>query len=161
MKINRTVLLALVSSALLATGAYAHFDGDKGQRGRHFDGPGFGMPMPGMMLGRIADHLDLDDVQRESVRNIMSAARPEMEALRERFRANHEALRALAAGDPEIQNIAISNGELATEATLLFARVHGEIDAVLTDEQRAQIAEFRERRSERRAERAERRQNRL
>ena len=158
MKTNNALLLALVSSAVLATGAYAHFEGDKGARDRHFGGPGFGMPPIGMMIGRMADHLDLDDAQRENVRNIMSAARPEIESLRDKFRENHEALRTLAAGDPEVQNIAIANGELATEATLLFARVRGEIDAVLTDEQRAQIAEFKERRSERRA---ERRQDRL
>ena len=154
MKRNRAVLLAVVSSAVLATAAYAHFDGNKGPHDRHFGGPGFGMPEPGMMIDRMARHLDLDDAQRDSVDNIMSAARPEFEALREKVHANREALRTLAANDPEIQNIAVANGELATEATLLFARVRGEIDAVLTDEQRAQLAEFKERRFDR----AERRQ---
>ncbi|MDH4047093.1 MAG: Spy/CpxP family protein refolding chaperone [Gammaproteobacteria bacterium] len=149
MKINKTALLALLTTSLLATSAYADFDGKKGSRDRHFDGPGFGLPNPAMITGRIAEHLGLDETQRESVDNIMSAAKPEMEALRDKARANHEVLRALDSGDPEVMNIAASNGELATEATLLFARVRGEIDAVLTDEQRAKLAEFKDRKSDR------------
>ena len=158
MRMRKTALLALLTSGLLAASAYADFDDKKGPRGRHFDGPGFGMPSTGMMMGRIAEHLDLDEAQRESVDNIMSAAKPEIKALRERAKANHDALRALGAGDPEVQNIAISNGELATEATLLFARVRGEIDAVLTEEQRAELAEFKDRAGDRRSDRKERRQ---
>ena len=158
MRMNKTALLALLTSGLLAASAYADFDDKKGPRGRHFDGPGFGMPPPGMMLERMAERLDLDEAQRESVDNIMNAARPEMKALRERAKANHEALRALNPGDPAVQNIAISNGELATEATLLFARVHGEVDAVLTDEQRAELVELKNRFGDRRGDRKQRRQ---
>ena len=158
MRMNKTALLALLTSGLLAASAYAESDDTKGPRGRHFDGPGFGMPHPGMMMGRMAERLDLDDAQRESVDNIMNAAKPEIKALRERAKANHDALRALGAGDPEVQNIAISNGELATEATLLFARVRGEIDAVLTEEQRAELAELKDRAGDRRSDRKERRQ---
>jgi len=158
MKMNKTVLLVLVSSAVLATGAYAAFDGDKGRGDRHFGGPGFGMPQPGMITGRMAERLDLDDAQRESVENVMSAAKPELKALREKLRANHDALKSLSADDPEVQNIAISNGALATEATLLFARVRTEIDAVLTDEQRAKLAEFKDRKGkDRKGDRGERR----
>ena len=158
MRMNKTALLALVASSLLAASAYADVDDKKGPRGERFDGPGFGMPHPGMMMGRVAERLDLDEAQRESVDNIMSAAKPEIKALRERAKANHEALKALGPGDPEVQNLAISNGELATEATLLFARVRGEIDAVLTDEQRAELAELQDRAGDRRGDRKKRRQ---
>ena len=158
MRMNKTALLALLTSGLLAASAYADVDDNRGPRGERFDGPGFGMPHPGMMMGRIAERLDLDEAQRESVDNIMNAAKPEIKALRERAKANHEALRALGPADPEVQNIAISNGELATEATLLFARVRGEIDAVLTDEQRAELAELKDRAGDRRGDRKKRRQ---
>ena len=158
MRMNKTALLALLTSGLLAASAYADVDDNRGPRGERFDGPGFGMPHPGMMMGRIAERLDLDEAQRESVDNIMNAAKPEIKALRERAKANHEALRALGPADPEVQNIAISNGELATEATLLFARVRGEIDAVLTDEQRAELAELKDRAGDRRGDRKRRRQ---
>ena len=158
MRINKTALLTLLTSGLLATTAHADFDGENGARDRHFDGPGFGLPHPGMITERMAERLRLDEAQRETVDNIMSAARPEMAALRERTRANHEALRTLGPADPEVTNIALSNGELATEATLLFARIRGEIDAVLTDEQRATLAELKERNDDRRGDRKDRRQ---
>ena len=160
MNTRKAGLLAFVTIAMLSTIAYA--GGKDGRPGpdRHFGGPGFGMPDPGMMIGRMADRLDLDDTQRESVKNIMEAAKPEMKALREQFRANHEALQALDAGDAEVQNIATSNGQLATEGTLLFTRIRGEIHAVLTEEQLAKAAEMKEERKEQRAERGERRKER-
>ncbi|MDH5456990.1 MAG: Spy/CpxP family protein refolding chaperone [Gammaproteobacteria bacterium] len=160
MRFSKTALLALVSTAMLSANAFAGDDVGRHGPGRHFGGPGFGIPDPGMISGRMADRLGLDETQRETVKNIMEAAQPEMKALREKLRANHDALQALEAGDPEVQNIAASNGELATEATLLFSRVRGEIHAVLTDEQRAQLAEMKEDRKERRKERGERRQDR-
>jgi len=157
MNTRKAGLLAFVTVAVLSTIAYA--GGNEGRHGpdRHFGGPGFGMPDPGMIIGRMAEHLDLDDAQRESVKNIMEAAKPELKALREQFRANHEALQALDASDPEIQNIAISNGQLATEGTLLFSRIRGEIHAVLTEEQLAKAAELKEERKERGERRKERR----
>ncbi len=160
MRFSKTALLALVSTAMLSASAFAGDDDGRRGPGRHFGGPGFGMPDPGMISGRMADRLGLDETQRETVKNIMEAAQPEMKALREKLRANHDALQALDAADPEVQNIAASNGELATEATLLFSRVRGEIHAVLTDEQRAQLAELKEDRKEKRKERGERRQDR-
>jgi Spy/CpxP family protein refolding chaperone len=157
MKLNKTALLAVVATALLSASVYA--DGERGRPGadRQFGGPGFGMHAPGMMIERMAKHLDLDDVQRDSLENIVSAAKPELEALREQLHANHEAIRDLDASDPEVQNIAMSNGELATQGTLLLARIRSEIHAVLTDEQRAMLAEVRERRKERFERRQERR----
>lgn len=149
MNTRKAGLLAFVTVAMLATIAYAGGNDGRPGPGRHGGGPGFGIPDPGMMIGRMAEHLDLDDVQRESVKNIMEAAKPELKALREQFSSNREALQALDAGDPEVQNIAISNGQLATEGTLLFSRIRGEIHAVLTDEQLAKAAEFKEQRKER------------
>jgi len=146
-RIDATVL-ALLASVLLVSAAQADLDGPQ-RGGPPFGGPGFGLPNAGMMVEHMAEYLDLDDTQIESVQNIMSAAEPEMQALREQMRANHEALESLAADDPEVQNIAISNGELATAGTLLFVRVRGEIDAVLTAEQRAKLAEFRTQRRDR------------
>ncbi|MDX2412460.1 MAG: Spy/CpxP family protein refolding chaperone [Woeseiaceae bacterium] len=157
MNTRKAGLLAFVTVAMLATIAYAGGNDGRPGPGRHGGGPGFGMPDPGMMIGRMAEHLDLDDVQRESVKNIMEAAKPELKALREQFSSNREALQALDAGDPEVQNIAISNGQLATEGTLLFSRIRGEIHAVLTDEQLAKAAELKDQRKERGERRKDRR----
>ncbi len=157
MNTRKAGLLAFVTVAMLSTIAYAGGNDGRPGPGRHGGGPGFGMPDPGMMIGRMAERLDLDDAQRESVKNIMEAAKPELKALREQFRANQEALQALDAGDPEVQNIATSNGQLATEATLLVSRIRGEFHAVLTDEQLAKAAELKAERKERGERRKDRR----
>lgn len=148
MKRNKATTLAFLASVLLMSAAQADAGGpDRG--GPPVDGPGFGMPYGGRMLEHMADYLDLDETQRASIANVMSAAQPEMDALREQLRANREALESLDADDPEVQNIAISNGELATEGTLLFVRIRSDVDAVLTEEQRVKLAEFKEQKRDR------------
>ena len=143
---KKRTIVVLVIASLAAAFATAQADPRGGPPGL-FGGPGFGGPT--LMLEHMADHLDLDDAQRDSVRNIFEAAKPEIEALRDKARANREALEALetssAAYSAELNNIAISNGELATEATLLFTRIRAEVHAVLTDEQIAKLERGKER----------------
>ena len=142
MKKLTAALLALLLTLALASGAQAGPGG--GPAALFGAGPG-----PAAMLEHMADHLDLDDIQRESVRNILEAAKPEIEALGEQARANREALHALDTSDPAytatLNDIATSNGQLATEGTLLFTRIRAEVDAVLTDEQREKLARSKER----------------
>ena len=143
MRVLTVVLVAVLSTAVFATAAQAHRGGSPG-----FLGGGF--PGPGLMIEHMADHLDLDDAQRAEVENIVEAAKPEFEALREQARANREALESLTTDDPaysaQLNDIAMSNGQLATEGTLLFTRVKSEINAVLTEEQREKLARGKERR---------------
>jgi Spy/CpxP family protein refolding chaperone len=134
------LLLAFTSSAVAGPG-------DGARAG--FGGPGFDFPRPALMLEHMADHLDLDEIQRQEVSNILEAAKPEFQVLREAARANREALDAL---DPATANysadldaIAAENGRLATEGTLLAVRVRGEVHAVLTDEQIAKLERGKER----------------
>lgn len=104
---------------------------------------GFGFRDPARMVQRLARHLDLDETQEQSIGNVVEAARPEFEALKERARANFKAMRQLTTDDPDysakLSNLAMENGELVTEGTLLMGRIRAEIDAELTDEQRAQL----------------------
>ena len=105
-------LTAVVSTMLLlafATSATA----ERGPDHR----PHFGMP--GFMIERMAERLDLDDTQRQEIENILLAAKPEFEALRDRVKA--------------------------------------EVEAVLTDEQLAQLEADKERMKQRLDEAAERR----
>lgn len=110
---------------------------------RGFGGHGGGNP------ARMADHLirwlDLQDDQAQAVRNIADAAAPEIEAVRERARANREGLRNLDPGDQGydagLNRLADENGYLAAEATRLFGRLRAELHAVLTAEQQQQLAE--------------------
>lgn len=143
MKTLSAVILAGVMTLALSASALADFgDGPRGGFGADF-GPGFGDPE--LMLEHMADHLDLDDAQRASVQNILEAARPEFQALREQARNNREALRELGPNDPSVNDIAISNGELATRGTLLAHRVRNEVRAVLTEQQLEKLERSRER----------------
>jgi Spy/CpxP family protein refolding chaperone len=107
------------------------------------------------MIMRIAERLDLDETQRQEVRNIMEAAKPSFSTLRERSRANREAFLALDVSDPDyganLQDLSAESGELAAELTLLAGQLRSDVSAVLTDEQRQSLAErmavFRDRAS--------------
>ena len=155
MKTLSAVVLAGVLTLALSASAYADFGGGpRGGFGPGF-GPGFGGPE--LMLEHMADHLDLDDAQRASVQNILEAARPEFQSLREQARANREALRDLDPNDPSVNDIAISNGELATQGTLLAHRVRNEVRTVLTDEQLEKLERVRDRMHEAAERRFERR----
>lgn len=155
MKKLTIALLAAVPLVAISTAALAERGGPSGMLGG-----GLGFPGPGPKLERMADHLDLDDAQRDAVSNILEAAQPEIEALRERIRANREALDALDPSDAgystELNNIAMSNGELATERTLLFTRIRTDVHAVLTDEQIAKLERGKERKKKRFKERRQR-----
>lgn len=134
------LLFAFTSSALAGPG-----DGPRAG----FGGPGFDFPRAGLMLEHMVDHLDLDDAQRQEIENILEAAKPEFEALREAAIANREALEALdpvtASYSADLDAIAAENGRLATEGTLLAVRVRGEVHAVLTDEQIAKLERGKQR----------------
>jgi len=138
--IGALMVLALAMSAFAAPG-----DGPRAPA----RGPGLGFGGPGFSIERMADRLDLDEIQQQNLANILEAAKPELEALREAQRANREAQAALDPADPNyanaINDIAAENGRLATEGTLLRSRVRNEINAVLTDEQREKLGQGRQR----------------
>jgi Spy/CpxP family protein refolding chaperone len=146
MKTIKTVTLAMLTTLALAATAYAEPGGGQhGQPGASFPG----LAGPGLKLGRMAKHLELDEAQQQSIENILEATRPEFQALRTDFRANRRALQALDPADPDytaaINDIAAENGRLATEGTLLMSRVRNEVHSVLTDEQRAKLAQGKQR----------------
>lgn len=152
---TRTTEIAGVSSVflmlvLLAFTSASFADGGRGNvRGNGFGGPWGPMITGPMITDRIAARLDLDDTQRQEVSNIIDAAKPEVNTVREQFRSNRAALVALdssaASYSVDLERIAGENGRLATEATLLFSRVRSEVNAVLTDEQRTQLESLIER----------------
>ncbi len=139
MKLHTVLLIAVLAVAGLSSTVHAA----PGM------GPFGGARDPGMMLENMADHLDLSDEQRATIEGILEASKPEMQALREQVKANREAIQALdpnsASYDAELNNIALSNGELATTGTLLAVRVKTEVAAVLTDDQKAKLERGKER----------------
>lgn len=133
-----TIMLVLVAS-MVGTTVLAQ-SGDR--QGKHGGREG----TAGHFSERMADRLELDETQRQAVENIQLAAEPEIIALRERKQANREKMKALDPNDPNrsalLNDIAVEQGQLATESTLLFDRVRTELSAVLTEEQRAKAEEF-------------------
>ena len=118
-------------------------------------GPGMrGMGDPEHMVEAMVRYLELDDNQAQSIRNIVTAAKPEIDELRSRAKANREAISELQTDDPDysakLQNLADENGYLASQATQLHGRMRAEINAELTVEQQQQLAERKQNRSKRR-----------
>ena len=96
------------------------------------------------MVEQMSRLLELDDAQEQAIGNIVEAVRPEINALRERAAANREALHALNVADTDydvqLQKLAVENGELATQLTLLHGRVMAQVNGELTPEQQAELS---------------------
>ena len=140
--------IALVLSAVIATGIIAV--ASAGPRG----------PMGGMggdRMERIFDRLDLTDEQRQTVEGIMDSYRPQLRSLRDSAR---EVRKNLAQTDPRdagysdvVATASQSAAETASQLVTTTAAMRAELDAVLTDDQRAEAAELREEWRERRKDR--------
>ena len=111
-----------------------------------------GMVHGGRDFEHIVEHmsrrLELDDAQKQAIRNIVEAAKPEAEALREQAESNRAAMHALDIEDADyavkLQNLAAKSGELVTQVTLLHGRVMADVSAELTDEQKTKMSEGRD-----------------
>ena len=146
----RVIIVAIVTALALISGATTGFaeqgDGHRGSRdGQHRGMRGDGPRDPAMMVERMSRHLNLDELQQEKLQNIMSASKPELAALRDRARANREAQHGLDTNDPDysatLANLAAENGEIVASRMVLMGRIRSEINAELTEEQRAKLTE--------------------
>jgi periplasmic protein CpxP/Spy len=152
-------LVAMLAAPVVAQGPEGH-----GRRGRGPGamrmGPGFeGLPLRG---------LDLTDAQREQVRGIVSAREADFKALGERLRTAREAERAAVTRVPvdenEIRTRVTELAAVQADVAILRARIHEQVQQVLTPEQQAKAktlqAERQKRRTERAAQMQQRRQQR-
>ena len=156
-KLYSTMIATLAVFAVSGNALAQAHDGaghGRSERPGEHRGPGRGFGEPAMMIERMAEHLELDEIQRQSITNIVEASKPEFAALRDAARDNREAIKALDVGDPaygsELQNLSVRSGELAAELTLLTGRLRGEIAAILSDEQRQLLEERMSRSGEKR-----------
>lgn len=153
-----STIIAVLAALAISGDGLAQESEERGhqrsKRSAEHRGPGRGFRDPSMMIERMADHLGLDDAQRQSVANIVAASKPEFEALRDAARENRESIHSLDVDDPDygsaLQNLSARSGELAAELTLLTGRVRGEIASVLTPEQRQLLEDRMSQRGERR-----------
>jgi Spy/CpxP family protein refolding chaperone len=147
---NKHLITALSIAIFAATsgGAIAAQAGDhEGHERKHRFHRAAGMHEggdPQRMFRHLARSLELDETQQQELENILSAAKPETEALHERAEANRETMRQLDINDSNyhtrLNELAAEKGAIATDRALLHGRLRSEIDAVLTPEQRQELA---------------------
>jgi Spy/CpxP family protein refolding chaperone len=146
-----------------------HHGGPKGGRQGMMGGMGpmgdFGMmPGPGMLLGPLGDDLELTDEQRTKIKGLLEASQPGTDQLRDEMRSNGEQLAKIAPDDKDYDaTVATTSrrmGELTTRMIQQRGALRAKVHAVLTPEQKTQLAERKTKMLERRNERREWREQR-
>lgn len=147
--------VAATTAAMMMTAAYTCAlaqDPEEGDGKRDRRGPGHRMHHddfgdPTRMLEMMTRHLDLDDSQSQVIGNILAAAKPQIDALRERGQAARQAMFELDVDDPDygtrLQTLSMEVGAVTSEATLLHGSLRADVFAQLTPEQRERAAEGR------------------
>jgi len=101
------------------------------------------------VFGRIARALDLSDDQKSQIKAILkthaSKIETQIKASASARRAVHDAVLAQPPDEAAIRSAAQKFGQVHADGAVLFAKIHAEIQPILTDEQRAKVQEFRER----------------
>ncbi len=156
---KHTTLLVMMMVSFLAVGtALAQDTGNTGSDREQAREKGDGMPhrdQRGRMgseraIGRMTRELDLDEAQAEQVEDIYAAMKPEFDSFREQGRAIRKAMRDLNSEDADYddkkQALSAEREALAVTGKNLRERIQSEVDAVLTPEQREELAAAYERR---------------
>ena len=114
-------------------------DGDPVKRSWHHRGHDRETPTPEALLERMTRHLDLNEMQQQSISELMGAAKTEFDSLHERSLTHRKAIRGLDTNDENygrnLQRLAVESGKLAEELILLTGRIRGDINTILTPEQ--------------------------
>lgn len=137
-----TAAAVLTLAAGLAVAAPQGGKGNPGDWGGQRSG-GRMTASPERVVEQITRHVELDETQEQTLRNILEAAKPEFESLRDRGRVNMRAMRDLDPADPDysarLDDLSAENGQLVADGTRLVGRVRGEVYAILTVEQIAEL----------------------
>ena len=154
MKMSRKRLVSVLAAAavLLAAGliVVAQQTGRPGPGGGFRGGPGGG-PRGGLVP--FARELNLTDEQRAQVEKITAAFEESTKALHEQLRAQHESESDPFAGgtfdEAAVRKAAQARAALMVELDVARARAASQVYALLTDEQKARVAELRKQFAER------------
>jgi len=138
-----TALFAVSAGAAVAAQAE---DGGNFERKHRMHGAGMHLGGdPQRMVQHLTRELELDETQQQEIENIVTAAKPEIEALRDRVEANMKAMHELDVNDSDyyarLNELAAEKGAIASEQALLHGRLKAEINGALTPEQRQQLAD--------------------
>jgi protein CpxP len=93
----------------------------------------------GAPLAHVIHRLDLTDAQRQSIRDLYEAARPQHQALRAEQRELMEASRKTLPDDPNYQALVQKRKDLAAQAIQQRSDLEVQIFALLTPEQKAKV----------------------
>ena len=92
------------------------------------------------LLGR----LNLSDAQKQQVKDILTAARPQLQSLHDQLRSNQLHLKQALPSDPNYASITSqasqTQGSLSAQLTTQQAEVRAQVYKVLTPEQQTQLA---------------------
>jgi Spy/CpxP family protein refolding chaperone len=114
-------------------------------------GPGMGGGLDGLLLGRLAERLELTEEQRAEIKAITEGTRPEAEEARKAVGEAMKALHEATDGGTEAEIIAAGKavGDTFTQQALLRATTTKQIKEVLTAEQLAKLEELKAQMKER------------
>jgi Spy/CpxP family protein refolding chaperone len=135
----------LGGAALVAAGEQH----DSGWAG-HDHGPGPDMFGGGFLgpdvMGRAGDQLGLSAEQRQSIKAVFDAARPQMQTMRDTMHSNLEKLRSTQPDDPNyatvVAQVSQSASELASKMVTEGSQVRSQVYALLTKEQKAKLPQI-------------------
>ena len=143
-----TALLAVVvlgGTGIATAGDQQH----EGARSGHEHGPGdamFGGGFFGADIARMGDQLGLSAEQRESIKAILDAARPQMQAMRESLHSNMDKLRGAQPDDPSyatvVAQVSQSAADLASKMVTESSQIRSQVYALLTKEQKAKLPQI-------------------
>jgi Spy/CpxP family protein refolding chaperone len=142
----KTLMIATAIAGSVAAGlAYAMPPGGGGRCPDGGRGMGFGQH--GMdadaHVDRMAERLDLNKEQRDKVRAIVDKTRPQARELRDKLSENRKQMQTLTrqgtTKESEIRKLADNQGKLIADMIVQRSKVQGEINTVLTPEQREKM----------------------
>ena len=151
-KIVSAALLAGVLSTAAIAGPHGYHDGQEFS-GKHHE----------RMMKKIIKKLDLSEEQQASIAALKEQHKVEGAPLRERMRANRQAMKESSRYDnydPEvIATLAAEQGKLSEQKAIIRAAHRHEFQSLLTAEQREKMQAMKDKRSERRKDRKERKKD--
>jgi len=153
-----TVLASVVGFGSAAAIAQGSGDGERSWKhhsGKHHGGKHGGM----YMMKRMAKKLDLSDDQITQMKATREAQKVDNQALREEMKALRTVMQNVDASDTDaVAALAKTKGELAEKMFIARSAARAAFEAILTDEQKAKMAEMK---AERKARREARKQKRM
>jgi protein CpxP len=154
---KRILIVTLSLATLLGSALYAVDTPSGGPCGgccdKRCDGPRDGKEQHGgRFLERMSKILVLTEAQQASIKQVQAAEEEKIAALHEKKQAIRQQLRQAETVKPFDENairvLAEQRGAIEAELTIVRARMHNQIDALLTPEQREIAAKLRSERGE-------------